>query len=125
MNNDIADIIEDWNEIVEIWSIKPDSEQPNWDPIMMEIVGDVKYNKVLGVPMEVHASVNLNDTKLDTDVAGDKYSGHIMVCIPISYTVREDDIIIRNGDYTHPWRILTMNPRSGEHVLTISRMVGG
>lgn len=127
MEIDIYEVLSDWEDRVEIWNMLPANQQPDWDPIMREIVGETRYNKITNVPAErrditLHSNITTN--------AGDDDVGRAVICISSIYkdnngfapiTINIDSIIIFDGEQ---WRVSTINPKLGEIMVGINRLTG-
>lgn len=124
-------IINDWSTLIQIWNIKPENEQPGWNPMMREIVGEIQYDKQLNVPVQL---TDMVPVELETDVGGNKFIGEIILYVPLKYiheerpvsiNVSEFSLFILDEDIESPWRVKTMKRLPGEHIIRIIKMTGG
>lgn len=131
INRTVNGIIMDWADTVEIWNIRPIEEQPNWDKFMREIDGEIMYDKLMDVPIQL---TDLSPVELETSVAGDKFIGEMVLYIPLEYkynneiipvSINEDSLFILYGDVNNPWRVKTMKRLPGERIVRIIHKVGG
>lgn len=127
----VDSIINDWATLIQIWNIKPKEDQPGWNPIMNEIVGDIKYDKQLDVPAQL---TDMVPVLLETDVGGDKFTGELILYIPLKYEynektitidINQNSLFILDDNIKSPWRLKTMKRLPGEHIVKIIKMTGG
>ena len=92
MKQSIREIINEWQTTITILQPLPLSEQPNYNNIMHEFVGDVKYETIV-VPAERKDLVNnqTNNLTLDTVEYGKKNAGTILYAIPNIIPVFDED----------------------------------
>ena len=126
----INGIIMDWADTVEIWNIRPIEEQPNWNKFMREIDGEIMYDKLIDVPVQL---TDMSPVELQTSVAGDKFIGEMVLYIPLEYeynneiipiSINEDSLFILHGDTDNPWRVKTMKRLPGERIVRVIHKVG-
>ncbi len=139
MSNDIGNIIDDWSEYVQIWTPLPKEQQPNYNNLMREFVGEILYDKQLDVPAEEVRATDAK-TELITNNAGDKHIERLVICVPIQYKYTDPDtdvtnlmdididehsLIVFNSDPDSRWRIERSRRRLGEYMLYLYKMIGG
>lgn len=121
IEDDIESIILDWPSTVEIWKLLPDEQQPGWDPIMHEVVGMPEYDKRTNITI-MRRDIPLDG--LETNVGGKKYNGESIISISSKINIDKDCLLILDSDYNHLWEIKSIQPRMGENIIRIFRLVG-
>lgn len=129
MESDARHIIQEWAEYVTIKTILPKDQQPDWNPIMNEIVGDPRYDEQNNIPIEkvmVYDNSH-HDSKVEVISAGDRYNHRICVNIPqkvknqetkelVDVMLNEDSIIVYNDiDY----KVESLFAKIGEWTVTL------
>lgn len=139
MKQSVREIINEWQTTITILQPLPLSEQPNYNNIMHEFVGDVKYETIV-VPAERKDLVNnqTNNLTLDTVEYGKKNAGTILYAISNIIPVFDEDgnqigvksfkpnkdSIIAIDDTEDRYYIYAMRDRIGETLIVIKRHVG-
>lgn len=121
METNVRDIINMWNTTIDIHIPLPVNEQPNWNPVLCEYNGEVKYDILYDVHAERKDMQNMMIGTVDTTNAGDYVRGRLVFAISDEIQINTDCIIEYLGDN---WRIETIRNRIGENIIVIDRNVG-
>lgn len=128
MENTVKEIIDEWNTKINIYSKLPLEDQPNYNHLMKEFIGD-SYCSVITINAERKDIVNniTNDPDPDSLDFGKKDNGTFLYAIhdiidSNYYTPSLHDIVtIGDG---HVYYIRSVRKRIGETLVTIKRFVG-
>lgn len=127
MKESVRDVIGCWNTTITI--LQPKSEQPNYNKLMNEFIGDPEYDAIV-VPAERKDSVGATANKLSISDAdyGIENGGDLFYAIPNvidgkPYKPIPHSVVIID-DSNDRYYIHNMKDRIGEIILTIKKHVG-
>lgn len=128
MENTVREIISEWDTEINIYSRLPLEEQPNYNHLMREFVGD-SYCSMLTITAERKDIVNnmTNDPDIDSLDFGKKNNGVFLYAIPDVYDGKQylpslhDIVTIGDGEVYY---IRSIRSRIGETLVTIRRFTG-
>lgn len=120
MAADTKGIIMDWPCQIEIWKLLPDEQQPGWDPIMHEIIGEKQYNKRICTVKRR----DIPESQLETTTSGPQYNGASDISIPSDIDIDVDCLFILDADYDNIWRVKSIKPRFGKNIVRVVKIVG-
>ena len=139
MKNSVRDIIDQWHTTITIMQPLPIDKQPNYDKLLHEFTGEVKYD-IITIPAERKDIVNnyTNDLPPDDTEHGEKNAGTILYAIPNVLPVYDEDgikigvkqfkphkeSVIAIDDTEDRYHISAMRDRIGETLIVIKRYVG-
>lgn len=129
MKDTVMDILGSWGMTATILILKPENEQPNWNPLMREFTGDVEYNVIEGVPTERLGVVNEYHQDRSHVKAGTKTESSILYKFPSEFNgsplvITSDMLFMFNGDTTKKYHINTIRERIGETIVDVDLIVG-
>ncbi len=139
MKDTVRDIINQWHTTITIMQPLPIDEQPNYDKILHEFVGETMF-ETLCIPAERKDIVNnyTNNLPPDDTEYGEKNAGTILYAIPNVIPLFDDDgnqigvrqfkphneAIIAVDDTKDRYHIVSIRDRIGETLITIKRCIG-
>lgn len=139
MKNSVRDVINQWHTTITIMQPLPIDQQPNYDRLMREFVGDRVF-ETLVIPAERKDLVNnyTNDLPPDDTAYGEKNAGTILYAIPNIIPIFDDsgnqigvrqfkphnEAIIAIDDTSDRYHIVSMRDRIGEVLIIVKRYVG-
>lgn len=131
MEEQVMEILESWGSKATILVPKPENEQPNWNKIMREYTGNIKYNRIDNVPTERLDVVNeYNIADMSYVKAGNKTEASSLYKFPVRLNgepleITPDMIFMFNGDETKKYHINTIRKRIGETIVDVDLITGG
>lgn len=129
MASTVMDILGSWGMTATILTPKPKDEQPNWNPLMREFTGDVKYDIIKNVPAERLEVVNEYHQDRTHMKAGTKTESSILYKLPAEFNgkplvITSDMLFMFNGDNTKKYHINTIRERIGETIIDVDLITG-
>lgn len=139
MKNSVRDVIDQWHTTITIMQPLPLDEQPNYDKILREFIGDVLY-ETISISAERKDIVNnyTNNLPPDDTEYGEKNAGTILYAIPniipiynengIKIGVKQfkphKEAVIAIDDTDDRYHIVSMRDRIGEILIMVKRYTG-
>ena len=130
MSDTVMDILTSWGTKADIYKPKPESEQTNFNPIMREYTGDIKYDIIKDVPVERLEVVNEYHSDRNQTKAGTKTESSILYKFPTEFNgqplkITSDMMFVFDGNDEHKYHINTIRERIGETIVDVDLLVGG
>lgn len=124
MEDTVSEIVTDWEDNITILVPLPIGQQ-NYNTLMREIIGKMKYNKIL-ISAERKYLVNNYDDSLEVNSAGPKDEGVILYSIPARIDGKEfkptlEYMLIFEDSL---FRIRSVRERIGETLITFDKNTG-
>lgn len=97
MRNDVHDIIDEWGEVISIWTPQSSDKQASWDARLHTTGSNTTYDITFGVNADIrYISIN----KIDNNVAGYKDDGNLHVKIRDDVVYKNDSIFVLGNALT-------------------------
>ena len=130
MKTTVMDILESWGTRANIYIQKPEDEQPNWNPIMREYIGDIAYDILEGVPAEKLEVVNEYQADTSHIKAGNKTESGIQYKFPTIFNdkpliITSDMLFTFDGNENDKYQVNTIRNRIGETIVDLDLLNGG
>jgi hypothetical protein len=140
MKDSVREVIGQWGDSITVLSPLPIDQQPNYNKLMHEFTGEIKFNNIT-IPAEHRDIVNNNTNDIDVNSVdyGEKDEGAILYSIPDVIPVYDasgvqvgtqkykpgvyDIITIDNSN--DRYFIKSMRDRIGEVLILLYRFTGG
>lgn len=139
MKDSVRDVINQWHTTITIMQPLPLDQQPNYNKLMHEFIGDAVYESI-SISAERKDIVNnyTNNLPPDDTEYGEKNAGTILYAIPNIIPVFDEngnqtgvkqfkphkESIVIVDDTEDRYHIVSMRDRIGEILITVKRYIG-